>query len=161
LPAETVTLAAIIGAHGIGGEVRLKLFAEGIESLQRHEAVQVGERRLTLKSVKSGGGQPIARFAEIGDRNAAEALRGSLVTVPREALPPLEEGEYYHADLVGLPCEGPAGEPLGTVSAVENFGAGDILEIEKSDGRRAMLPFRPGIADLADGRIVADPLFLA
>ena len=81
--------------------------------------------------------------------------------MPRDALPPLGEGEYYHADLIGLPCVGAAGEVLGTVVAVENFGAGDLLEIEKPDGKRAMIPFRPGVADLQDGRIVADPAFLA
>lgn len=156
-----VTLAAIAGAHGIGGEVRLKLFAEGIESLRRHEAVQVGDRQLTLKSVKPGGGGGIARFAEITDRTAAEALRGRLLTVPRSALPTLEAGEYYHADLLGLPCESAAGEPLGAVVAVDNFGAGDIIEIEKPDGKRTMVPFRAGIADLVDGRVVVDPLFLA
>lgn len=156
----TVALAAITGAHGVGGEVRLKLFAAGIESLQRHQKVQVGDRQLTLKAVKAGGGAPIARFAEIADRNAAEALRGQLLTIPRSALPPLEEGEYYHADLIGLPCEGPEGAALGTVAAVENFGAGDILEIEKADGKRAMVPFRVGVADLADGKIVLDPTFL-
>ena len=156
-----VTLAAIAGAHGIGGEVRLKLFAEGIESLRRHEAVQVGDRRLTLTSVKPGGGGAIARFAEITDRTAAEALRGRLLTVPRSALPALEAGEYYHADLLGLPCESAAGEPLGSVVAVDNFGAGDIVEIEKPDGKRTMVPFRAGIADLVDDRLVVDPLFLA
>ena len=156
-----VTLAAIAGAHGISGEVRLKLFAESTESLGRHEAVQVGERQLTLKSVKPGGGGAIARFAEVQDRNAAEALRGQLITIPRSALPPLEEGEYYHADLLGLPCESAEGEPLGTVLAVENFGAGDILEIEKPDGKRSMVPFRPGVADLEEGRIRVDPAFLA
>jgi 16S rRNA processing protein RimM len=155
-----VTLAAIAGAHGIGGEVRLKLFAQGVASLQGHKQVCVGERTLTLVSVR-GGRQPVARFVEISDRNGAEALRGQLVTVPRSALPPLDEGEYYHADLIGLECRGPEGELLGTVAAVENFGAGDILEIEKPDGKRSMVPFRPGVADLADGRIVADPAFLA
>ncbi|HLL59139.1 MAG TPA: ribosome maturation factor RimM [Allosphingosinicella sp.] len=157
---DLVTLAAIAGAHGIGGEVRLKLFAESVESLQRHEAVHVGDRQLTLKSVKAGGGMPIARFAEIGDRSAAEALRGTLITVPRSALPPLEEGEYYHADLIGRPCEGAEGEALGQVVAVENFGAGDIIEIEKPDGKRVMVPFRPGIADLVEDKIVVDPVFL-
>jgi 16S rRNA processing protein RimM len=161
LAEEQVTLAAIAGAHGIGGEVRLKLFGEGVESLGRHKAVQVGGQTLTLKSVKPGGGGAIARFAEIGDRNAAEALRGKLVTVDRSALPPLEEGEYYHADLIGLPCESLDGERLGSVVAVENFGAGDIIEIEKPDGRRSMVPFRPGVADLVAGRIKVDPLFLA
>jgi 16S rRNA processing protein RimM len=161
LPAETVVLAAIAGAHGVRGEVRLKLFAESPESLSRHEAVLVGDRQLTLKSVKAGGGTPVARFAEITDRGAAEALRGQLVAVHRAALPPLAEGEYYHADLIGLACESPSGEGLGSVVAVENYGAGDILEVEKPDGRRAMVPFRDGIADLKDGRIVADPAFLA
>jgi 16S rRNA processing protein RimM len=159
-PDDEVALAAVAGAHGIGGEVRLKLFAESAESLKRHKEVRVGDRILTLASVK-GGSTPIARFAEIADRTAAEGLRGRLVTVPRSALPPLGEGEYYHADLIGLPCESREGQPLGTVVAVENFGAGDILEIEKPDGRRTMVPFRAGVAELEDGRVVVDPEFLA
>ena len=156
---DEVILAAVAGAHGIGGEVRLKLFAEGVESLKRQKEVRVGERTLTLVSLRPGA-NPIARFAGIGDRSAAEGLRGQLVTISRAALPPLEEGEYYHADLLGVPCVTADGEPLGTVAAVENFGAGDILEIEKTDGRRSMVPFRDGVADLVDGTIVADPAFL-
>ena len=157
---EEVALAAIAGAHGISGEVRLKLFAEGLDSLRRHKQVSVGGRTLTLTSLKDAK-LPIARFAGIGDRSAAEALRGQLVTILRSALPPLEEGEYYHSDLIGLACESVAGEALGTVVAVENFGAGDLLEIERPVGRKALVPFRDGVADLVDGRIVADPAFLA
>jgi 16S rRNA processing protein RimM len=160
LPDDQVALAAIAGAHGISGEVRLKLFAQGVDSLKRHKEVRVGDRLLTLASLK-GDRTPIARFAEVPDRTAAEGLRGQLVTVPRSALPPLEEGEYYHADLIGLPCESNAGEPLGRIVAVEDFGAGDILEVEKPDGRRSMVPFRAGIADLEEGRIIVDPEFLA
>lgn len=152
---DRVTLAAIAGAHGIRGEVRLKMFAD---SLAPYKKVLVGDRELTLVSANDNG---TARFAEISDRTAAEALRGQLITVHRSALPPLEEGEYYHADLIGLPCETAEGEPLGTVIAVENFGAGDILEIAKPDGRRTMVPFRDGVADLVEGKIVADPAFLA
>jgi 16S rRNA processing protein RimM len=157
---DEVALAAVAGAHGIAGEVRLKLFAAGLDSLKRHKQVRVGGRALTLASLKPAK-QPIARFAEVADRTAAEGLRGQLVTVSRGDLPPLEEGEYYHADLIGLPCETAGGEPLGTVVAVENFGAGDLLEIEKPDGRRALVPFRPGVAERTDGRIVADAEFLA
>lgn len=157
---KRLTLAAIAGAHGISGEVRLKLFGESAESLQRHKAVLVGDRPLTLKSVKAGGGMPIVRFAEVSDRSAAEGLRGQLLTVPRSALPPLEEGEYYHADLIGLPCESREGEPLGIVVSVENFGAGDLIEIER-DGRRQLVSFRAGIADWEGERIVVDPVFLA
>ena len=159
--ADPITLAAVAGAHGIGGEVRLKLFAQSVESLARYREVQVGANTLTLKSVKAGGIGAIARFAEVSDRNAAEALRGQLVTIERSALPPLEPGEYYHVDLIGLPCETSEGDPVGTVVAVENFGAGDILEIEQPGGRLAMVPFREGVADLADGRIRVDPIFLA
>lgn len=159
-PGSEVILAAVVGAHGIKGEVRLKLFAENVESLRQHRSVSVGGRPLTLLSVK-GEGTPVARFAEISDRTAAEMLRGQTLTVPRAALPPLEEGEYYHADLIGLPCEGPDGAFLGTVKAVENFGAGDIIEIEKPDGKLSMAPLKPGAADIGDGKIVVDPLFLA
>lgn len=158
---DQVILAAVAGAHGVGGEVRLKVFADSLDTLKVHKQLFAGERPLTLKSVKPGNNGAIARFAEIADRSAAEALRGQTLSVPRDALPLLGEGEYYHADLIGLPCADAAGAPLGTVVAVENFGAGDLLEIEKPDGRRALIPFRPGIADLADGRITADPAFLA
>jgi 16S rRNA processing protein RimM len=158
---KSVTLAAVAGAHGIRGEVRLKLFAQGVESIARHRQVEVGGRAFALTSVRpAGGGGAVARFAGIADRTAAEALRGQIVSVPRSALPPLEDGEYYHADLIGLACVGPDGEPLGTVVAVENFGAGDIIEIEKPDGKRSMVPLRPGIADLEPERIRLDPVFL-
>lgn len=140
--------------------MRLKLFTESLESLKRHKHVRVGDRNLTLSAVR-GGGQPVARFAEVTDRNGAEALRGQLLTVDRTALPPLEEGEYYHADLLGLPCVSAAGEPLGKVVAVENFGAGDLVEIERPEGKRSLVPFRPGIADLDQDRIVVDSDFLA
>ena len=160
--AETrVILAAVAGAHGVGGEVRLKIFAEALDSLKRHETLFAGDRALTLESVKPGSAGAIARFAEVTDRTAAEALRGTLLSVPRDALPPLAEGEYYHADLIGLPCESVDGGALGTVVAVEDFGAGDLLEIERPDGKRALIPFRPGIADLEPDRVVADPAFLA
>lgn len=160
MPEPHVTLAAVAGAHGVAGEVRLKLFAQGLESLQRHQQVRVGDRTLTLTAVR-GGKLPVVRFAEVADRDSAEALRGQVLTVPRSALPPLEEGEYYHADLIGLTCAGPNGEPLGTVVAVENFGAGDIIEVERPGGRRAMVPFRPGIADWSGDTITVDPAFIA
>jgi 16S rRNA processing protein RimM len=126
-----VVLAVITGAHGIAGEVKLKLFAEEIGP---HRSFNGGA--LTLKSVRGN----IARFAEVADRTAAEALRGVELTVPRSALPALEEGEYYHADLLGLAVVSDAGEPLGQVVAVENFGAGDVVEIERPNGKRFMVP---------------------
>src|SRR3546814_2244215 len=82
----------------------------------------------------------VATFAQITDRGASETLRGTLLTVPRSALPALAEGEYYHHDLLGLPCVSTDGAAIGHVAAVENFGAGDILEIEKPNGKRFMVP---------------------
>jgi len=133
-----VTLAVIIGAHGIAGEVRLKVFADDLAS---YKVFNSGA--LTLKSLRTGSNGAIARFAEVADRNAAEALRGTQLTVPRSALPPLEEGEYYHVDLLGLPAVSDAGDALGKVVAIDNYGAGDVLEIERPDGKRFMVPMQP------------------
>ena len=156
-----VALAAVAGAHGVKGELRLKLFADSVESLARHSHLAIGGRDYALKDIKDGGKTAIARFDGISDRAAAEALRGSLVEVDRNQLPPLEQGEYYHADLVGLPCVDEQGQPLGTVVAVENFGAGDLLEVERQGGKRSLIPFREPMARLEDDRIVLDPEFLA
>jgi 16S rRNA processing protein RimM len=101
---KRVALAAVAGAHGVKGEVRLKLFSDSAASLARHEDVYVGGAVRRLLFARDGGKTAIARFEGIGDRSSAEALRGSLVEVDRSALPPLEEGEYYHSDLVGLAC---------------------------------------------------------
>ena len=151
---KPVTLAAVTGAHGVTGEVRLKLFGEGLDTLGRHKSFNDGA--LTLKKLRDDGkGGAVARFAEIADRTAAEALRGTALTVPRSALPPLEEGEYYHVDLLGLRVVSDAGEPLGTVAAVENFGAGDILEIERPTGKRFMVPMTAsGVLEWSSERVV-------
>ena len=156
-----VALAAVAGAHGIKGEVRLKLFSDSVDSLACHPRLFVAGRELAVHSIKGTPKAAIARFEGIADRSAAEALRGSLVEVERAALPPLDAGEYYHADLIGLACVDTSGAPLGTVAAVEDYGAGELLDIALPDGKRSLIPFRDGIADLADGKIVLDPDFLA
>ncbi|MEE4199089.1 ribosome maturation factor RimM [Erythrobacter sp.] len=125
-----ITLAAIIGAHGVAGEVRLKLLGEGIDALRRHSTFNGG--RLTLAKVRSDNkGGAIARFAEVASRTEAEKLRGTALSVPREELPDLADDEYYHADLVGLEVVTDAGDAIGTLLAVHNFGATDICEIER------------------------------
>jgi 16S rRNA processing protein RimM len=152
-----VTLAVIIGAHGVGGEVRLKLFAESIGGLKAHKSFNDGA--LTLKSLRDGN-NVIARFAEIADRTTAERMRGTELTVPRDALPPLGEGEYYHADLIGLPAVSTDGQDLGRVVAVENFGAGDVLEIERPDGKRFMVPMTADAVPEWGERVVIDAEFV-
>ncbi len=157
-----VVLAVITGAHGLGGEVRLKLFGEGADALKAYKGFSGGT--LTLKSIKPVKGAAIARFAEIADRAAAERARGLELTVPRSALPPLGEGEYYHHDLLGLSAVSTTGEVLGTVVLVENFGAGDILEIERpadadgKPGKRFMVPMNAHAVPAfdADGVVISD-----
>ena len=153
-----VTLAVVIGAHGVTGEVRLKLFAEGLDSLTAHKSFNDGA--LTVRSLRPGNNGAIARFTEISDRNAAEAARGTELTVPREALPPLAEGEYYHADLIGLPCISTDGEDLGRCVAVENFGAGDVIEVERPDGKRFMVPMKAEAVPEWSEKIIIDSMFV-
>ena len=158
---KRIALAAVAGAHGVRGEVKLKLFGEGVESLSGQPSLTVGGVALKLKDVRAGNKTAIARFEGVASREAAEALRGSLIEIDRASLPPLAEGEYYHNDIIGLSCVDGDGQPVGTVAAIEDYGAGELLDIALADGKRSLIPFRDGIADLADGKIVLDPDFLA
>src|SRR5690606_22675884 len=129
---------------------------EGVESLRRFRFFN--DSALKLEKLRDDGkGGAIARFAEVTDRNRAEALRGTELAVPRSALPPLAEGEYYHADLIGLAAVTRDGALLGTCVAVENFGAGDILEFERPDGKRFMVPMREEAVPEWGERIVIAP----
>ena len=150
-----VVMAAVAGAHGVSGEVRLKLFTASAEGLKAHRTFDAGGRTLTLRSLRPGPQGAVARFAEVGDRTAAEALRGTLLSVPRESLPPLPAGEYYWHDLVGLKVVSTAGEALGEVVAVENFGASDLIEVALAGGRRVLVPLIPAAVPK-----VADPLVI-
>lgn len=164
---NTVTLAAVSGAHGVTGEVRLKLFAENLDSLKRYKSFNDGA--LTVKSLRSTKDGAIARFAEINDRNAAEKLRSTVLTVPREALPELGDGEYYYSDLLGLACVSTDGTDLGVCTAVENFGASDVIEIQMpavdgKPGKKFMVPMTPDAVTEwvrgANGRIVIESAFV-
>ncbi len=146
-----VTLAAIAGAHGVGGEVKVKFFTDDLSGYK-----SFNDGALTLKSLRGN----IARFAEIPDRTAAERLRGTALTVPRDTLPPLGDGEYYHFDLIGLPAVSTDGADLGHIAAVENFGAGDILEVERADKKRFMIPMRPDAVLEWGERVVIDAAFV-
>ncbi len=154
--ARPVVIAAITGAHGITGEVRLKLFTDGIDSLRQHRLFDAGGRALTLAAVRSGPQGAVARFAEITDRSAAEALRGTLLTVPRASLPPLGPGEYYWHDLLGLAVLNPEGLRVGTVTGVENFGASDLLDVALDSGGSVLVPLIPAaVTDVGEHVTVA------
>ncbi|ANK13765.1 ribosome maturation factor RimM [Erythrobacter neustonensis] len=159
-----VTLAAIAGAHGVAGEVRLKLFGEGIATLASQKSFNDGALTL-LKIREDGKGGAVARLAQSTSRADAEKLRGTVLTVPRDALPPLGEGEFYHADLLGLPVVTDAGEAVGSVLAIENFGATDIIEITRDPvpekgPKTFMVPMTPAaVIEWDDSRLVINADF--
>ena len=138
-----VLLAVVIGAQGLKGEVRVKTFTTAPDVLSRYGVLHAKDgRRFTITSARaSKGDEAVLSVAEIVDRGAAETIRGLELFVARDALPPTEHEEYYHADLVGLRAEDGEGRMLGTVLAIHNYGAGDVIEISRPDGDTLLLPF--------------------
>ena len=138
----------------MAGEVRLKLFTD---DLSPYRSFNGGA--LTLSSLRQGSNGTIARFAQVADRTAAETLRGTELTVPRSALPPLGDGEFYFADWVGLPVRS-GGEPVGEVSAVHDFGAGPLIEVALTGGKaRPLVPVAEAM--LEGDAVTVDPEWLA
>lgn len=161
-PDKRVCVGVITGAQGVRGAVRLKSFTAEPEDVARYGPLEDerGERRFALRVVGSAKGVLIAAIAGLDDRDRAEALRGLRLYLPRAALPPAGEEEYYHADLIGLDAVLPDGTSLGSVRAVHDFGAGDTLEIERTSGPPAMVPFTRAVVPVVDlnaGRLVIDP----
>lgn len=159
---QRVCVGVIAGAHGVRGAVRLKSFTAEPADVAGYGPLQdeSGERQLELRVIGRAKGVVIAAVAGIEDRDRAEALRGLRLYLPRAALPPPAEDEYYHADLIGLTAALTDGSVIGQVSAVHDFGAGDTLEITRAKGPPLMIPFTKAVVpavDLAAGRIVLDP----
>jgi 16S rRNA processing protein RimM len=155
----------IVGApHGVRGAVRIKSFTDAPEAIANYGALEdeSSERRFTLRIVASakGDGMVIAKISGVADRDRAEALRGLRLYAPRAALPATTEDEFYHADLVGLVAQLEDGLALGTIIAVHDFGAGDVIEIERAEGQPVLVPFTRAavpVVDIAGGRVVIDP----
>ncbi|QDO96470.1 ribosome maturation factor RimM [Ferrovibrio terrae] len=160
----TLLLGVVIGAQGIQGEVKVKTFTGEPEAVGDYGPLQdaTAARTFQLKVLRlSKGDVVIARIKGVEDRNAAEALKGTELYVLRSALPQADEGEFYFADLVGLTAM-MSGRVLGSVSAVHNYGAGDMLEVKTDSGRSAMVPFTDDavpVVDLAAGTVTVEPAF--
>jgi 16S rRNA processing protein RimM len=157
-----VCVAQIGAPHGLRGEVRLRAFTEDPMSVNRYGPLDVEDasRTLEIEALRPAGDALVARFAGIADRDAAAGLRNIKLYVPRARLPNPEAETYYHGDLIGLAVVDADGTAVGTVRAVQNFGAGDLLEIAPPEGAATfLLPFTktfvPAI-DVAGGRIVID-----
>jgi len=159
---DWVCVAAVATAHGIRGALKLRCFTERPEDAAAYGPVydRQGRRLFALKIIGQSRGGMLVEAEGIRDRNAAEALRGEELFVPRSALPDLDADEFYHGDLEGLEVLRPDGSRLGVVRGLANFGAGDILEVLADDGRTLNLPFDratvPAV-DLEAGRLIVEP----
>ena len=158
-----VCVARIGAAHGVRGAVKLWTFTEDPFAVRRYGPLlsKDGKRQFEVAQAREAKDHLVATFKGVTTRDEAERLNGIELYVARDKLPATDDDEYYHTDLIGLAAVTTEGDALGRVLAIHNFGAGDIIEIERPDGKRAMIPFRAGIADLRGDRIVADPVFLA
>jgi 16S rRNA processing protein RimM len=161
--AEERICVGVIGApRGVKGEVRVKSFTAEPEAVAGYGPLtdESGRREFRLRLLDRQGDMLVARIEGVGDRDAAEALKGVRLYVARSALPPPGADEFYEADLIGLTVQGIDGTALGTVRSVENFGAGPLLEIVLGDGRPVLVPFTLAVVpvvDIAGRRVVIDP----
>jgi 16S rRNA processing protein RimM len=159
VPPARICVGQFAGAHGVRGLARLKPFTAVPDDVARYGPVETEDatRRFALEIVGHAKGALIVRIDGVAHRDAAAALSGTRLYVARASLPAPEPDEFYHADLIGLAVADPAGAPLGTIQAVEDFGAGPLLELALADGRSAMVPFTRAVVtevDLARGRAV-------
>jgi len=158
---ERLCIGVVVGAHGVRGAVRIKPFTEDPADLTAYGPLttETGQKwRLSGASV-DGKGVVTAKIDGVEDRTQAEALKGAKLYIERGALPEADEDEFYIADLVGLPAESPTGEPLGTIKAVFNFGAGDVVEVSGEKGD-ILVPFTlkaVPVVDVKARRVVIDP----
>lgn len=159
---DRVLIARIGAAHGIKGEVRVKAYTADPKGIGAYGPLTAEDgRTFEVASLRPAAGPAgdmlVVKFKGVSDRNAAEALNGLELSVSRDRLPPAGEEEYYHADLVGLTAVTPDGAELGTVIAVPNYGAGDLLEIAPKRGETLLVPFTRAVVpdvDLAAGRVI-------
>jgi 16S rRNA processing protein RimM len=161
--ASDVLLAAVMGAQGLKGEVKVKTFTATPDALARYGTLHTRDgRKFQITAFRTAKpGEAVIAFAGVGDRNAAEALKGTELFVAREALPATQDDEFYHADLVGLEAQDSEGRTIGKVVAIHNFGASDVIELvrESGDGNgdSVYLAFTHEtvpMIDIAGGRIV-------
>ena len=156
-----ICVARIGAAHGVRGAVKLWTFTEDPLALRAYGPLVTkdGARQFELTSAREAKGHLVATLKGVATREEAERLNGIELYIAREKLPDTDEDEYYHADLIGLAAVNAAGEPLGRVIAIHNFGAGDIIEIAPPSGPTMLLPFTNAVVpsvDLASGRVVIE-----
>jgi 16S rRNA processing protein RimM len=159
--AAPICVARIGAPHGVRGAVKLWTFTEDPLAVKRYGllATKDGARRFEVTHAREAKGHLVATLKGIATREDAERLNGIELYIAREKLPATGTDEYYHADLIGLAAVNTANEPIGRVTAIHNFGAGDIIEIAPPNGAAMLLPFTNAVVptvDLANGRVVIE-----
>jgi 16S rRNA processing protein RimM len=154
-----ICVARIGAAHGVRGAVKLWTFTEDPLAVKRYGPLMTkdGTRQFEVASAREANGHLVATLKGVATREEAERLNGLELYITREKLPATDEDEYYHADLIGLAAVNTADEPIGRVTAIHNFGAGDIIEIAPPHGTTLLPPFTNAVVptvDLANGRVV-------
>ena len=154
-----ICVARIGAAHGVRGAVKLWTFTEDPLAVKHYGPLTTkdGARQIEVATAREANGHLVATLKGVATREEAERLNGIELYIAREKLPDTDEGEYYHADLIGLAAVSAANEPIGRVTAIHNFGAGDIIEIAPPHGATMLLPFTNAVVptvDLAGGRVV-------
>lgn len=160
-PQNPIQMAVIGAAHGIKGELRVKTFTGDPLALADYGPLYAKDgRAFEIAAIRPANEVVVVRFKGVNDRNAAEALTNTELFVDRSALPDDgEESEFYHTDLVGLAVRDESGEPVGKVFAVQNFGGGDILEIQYQGRKGVLIPFTKAavpVVDVAGGFVAID-----
>ncbi len=166
MTAAKICLGAIVGVHGVRGEVKVKSFTSAEKNLTAYGPLsdEAGTRRFELKIVGHSKELLRVKIKGVDDRNLAATLIGTGLYVERSLLPELPEEEFYHSDLIGLMALSPAGDKVGTVNALYNFGAGDLIEIRTPENRLEMLPFTKAYVptvNLKDGFIIVEMMQFA
>ena len=159
--AAPICVARIGAAHGVRGAVKLWTFTEDPFAVKEYGPLMTkdGARQFEVTHVREAKDHLVATLKGVTTRDDAERLNGLELYVARDKLPETDEGEYYHADLIGLAAVTTTDEPLGRVAAIHNFGAGDIIEIAPPQGPPLLLPFTNAVVptvDLAGGRVVIE-----
>ena len=158
---ERACLGVIVGARGLRGELKIKSFTQVPEDIAAYGPLEdeTGSRRIDLRVTGQAKGVLTARAEGVDDRTAADKLKGLRLYIGRDRLPPPDEDEYYHSDLIGLTVDAPQ-VSLGTVRRIFDFGAGDVLEVAGGEFGTVMVPFTRAVVpvvDMAGGRLVVDP----
>jgi 16S rRNA processing protein RimM len=161
MPGGQVCVARIGAPHGVRGAIKLWTFTEEPMAVMQYGPLSTkdGTRKFEVASAREAKDHLVATLKGVVTREEAERLNGVELYISRSKLPATDADEYYHADLIGLSAENAAGEPIGRVIAIHNFGAGDIIEIAPLHGTTLLLPFSNAVVptvDIASGRMVVE-----